>query len=103
MDRWSWCRSPNTRELFEVNLIDLLAATKAFLPLLRKAKGRVVNIGSLAGILAPPGANSYAASRCAVQAITDSLRLEQHFKGGTAIKVCHKGAARFGHRLLSIT
>ena len=65
-----------TRELFEVNVIGLLAVTKAFLPLLRKARGRVVNIGSLAGILAMPGASSYAASKFAVQAITDSLRLE---------------------------
>ena len=67
---------PKTRELFEVNVIGLLAVTKAFLPLLRKARGRVVNIGSLAGILAMPGASSYAASKFAVQAITDSLRLE---------------------------
>lgn len=65
-----------TRELFEVNVIGLLAVTKSFLPLLRKARGRVVNIGSLAGILAMPGASSYAASKFAVQAITDSLRLE---------------------------
>jgi NAD(P)-dependent dehydrogenase (short-subunit alcohol dehydrogenase family) len=65
-----------TRELFEVNVIGLLAVTKAFLPLLRKAHGRVVNIGSLAGILAMPGASSYAASKFAVQAITDSLRVE---------------------------
>ena len=65
-----------TRELFEINVIGLLAVTKAFLPLLRKAHGRVVNIGSLAGILAMPGASSYAASKFAVQAITDSLRVE---------------------------
>ena len=65
-----------TRELFEVNVIGLLAVTKAFLPLLRKAHGRVVNIGSLAGLLAMPGASSYAASKFAVQAITDSLRVE---------------------------
>jgi NAD(P)-dependent dehydrogenase (short-subunit alcohol dehydrogenase family) len=54
-----------TRELFEVNVIGLLAVTKAFLPLLRKARGRVVNIGSLAGILAMPGA-----SPCPAQAAT---------------------------------
>ena len=65
-----------TRELFEVNVIGLLAVTKAFMPLLRTAHGRVVNIGSLAGILAMPGASSYAASKFAVQAITDSLRVE---------------------------
>lgn len=65
-----------TRKLMEVNVIGLLATTQAFAPLLRKARGRVVNIGSLAGIIAMPGASSYAASKFAVQAITDSLRIE---------------------------
>ena len=65
-----------TRKLMEVNVIGLLATTQAFAPLLRKGRGRVVNIGSLAGIVAMPGASSYAASKFAVQAITDSLRLE---------------------------
>jgi len=65
-----------TRKLMEVNVIGLLATTQAFVPLLRKAHGRIVNIGSLAGIVAMPGASAYAASKFAVQAITDSLRLE---------------------------
>ena len=65
-----------TRKLMEVNVIGLIATTKAFAPLLRKARGRIVNIGSLAGIIATPGASSYAASKFAVQAITDSLRIE---------------------------
>ncbi len=65
-----------TRKLMEVNVIGLLATTQAFAPLLRNAGGRIVNIGSLAGIIAMPGASSYAASKFAVQAITDALRLE---------------------------
>jgi NAD(P)-dependent dehydrogenase (short-subunit alcohol dehydrogenase family) len=65
-----------TRKLMDVNVIGLLAVTQAFLPLLRKGQGRIVNIGSLAGIVAMPGGSSYAASKFAVQAITDSLRLE---------------------------
>ena len=51
-----------TRKLMEVNVIGLLAVTQAFLPLLRKGQGRIVNIGSLAGIVAMPGGSSYAAS-----------------------------------------
>ena len=65
-----------TRKLMEVNVIGLLATTQAFVPLLRKGRGRIVNIGSLAGLVAMPGASAYAASKFAVQAITDSLRLE---------------------------
>ncbi|MDX1741425.1 MAG: SDR family oxidoreductase, partial [Rhodothermales bacterium] len=64
------------RKLMEVNVIGLLATTQAFVPLLRKGRGRIVNIGSLAGLVAMPGASAYAASKFAVQAITDSLRLE---------------------------
>lgn len=64
------------RELMEVNLIGLLAVTKAFLPMLRESSGRIVNIGSSAGLLATPGWSSYAASKFGVEAVTDSLRLE---------------------------
>ena len=65
-----------TRRLMEVNVIGLLAVTQAFTPMLRKTGGRIVNIGSLTGLVATPGASSYAASKFAVQAITDSLRVE---------------------------
>lgn len=64
------------RRLMEVNVIGLLAVTKAMIPLLRKGKGRIINIGSPSGIIALPGASVYAASKFAVRAITDSLRVE---------------------------
>jgi NAD(P)-dependent dehydrogenase (short-subunit alcohol dehydrogenase family) len=80
-----------TRELMEVNVIGLLGVTQAFLPLLRRARGRVVNIGSLAGIIAMPGASSYAASKFAVQAVTDSLRVELA-PFGIRVSIVHPGA-----------
>jgi NAD(P)-dependent dehydrogenase (short-subunit alcohol dehydrogenase family) len=64
------------RKLMEVNVIGLMAVTQAFIPMLRKGKGRIVNIGSTSSILAFPGASAYCASKFAVRAITDSLRLE---------------------------
>ena len=64
------------RNLMEVNVIGLLAVTKAFIPMLRKSKGRIINIGSTSSLLAFPGASAYSASKFAVRAITDSLRLE---------------------------
>ncbi len=64
------------RKLMDVNLIGLLAVTQAFIPLLRKSKGRIINIGSTSGYLAFPGASAYSASKFAVRAVTDSLRLE---------------------------
>ncbi len=64
------------RALFEVNVVGLLAVTRAFIPMLRKEKGRLVNISSGHGLLAVPDKSAYAASKFAVQAISDSLRLE---------------------------
>ena len=64
------------RKLMEVNVIGLLALTKAMIPLLRKGKGRIINIGSPSGLIALPGVSVYAASKFAVRAITDSLRVE---------------------------
>lgn len=64
------------RKLLEVNVIGLHAVTRACLPLLRKNAGRIINIGSSASFIANPGASSYSASKFAVRAISDSLRLE---------------------------
>ena len=65
------------RMQFEVNVIGLVATTQAFLPLLRAAKGRVVNIGSVAGRSPSlPLLGPYSSSKWAVEAITDSMRLE---------------------------
>jgi NAD(P)-dependent dehydrogenase (short-subunit alcohol dehydrogenase family) len=64
------------KRLMDINVIGLMAVTKAFIPMLRKAKGRILNIGSTSSLLAIPGASAYSASKFAVRAITDSLRLE---------------------------
>jgi len=63
-------------EQIEVNVFGLLAVTQAFLPLLRKAKGRIVNISSESGRFALPLIGPYAASKHAVEALSDSLRVE---------------------------
>ncbi len=64
---------------FEVNVIGLLAVTQAFLPLLQAGnpRGRVVNISSVAGKMSSPFVGIYAASKHAVEAISDALRREQ--------------------------
>jgi NAD(P)-dependent dehydrogenase (short-subunit alcohol dehydrogenase family) len=69
------------RRQLEVNVVGQVAVTQAFLPLLRKAKGRVVNIGSIGGRIALPFAGAYAASKFAMEAITDSLRRELRASG----------------------
>lgn len=64
------------RDQFEVNVFGQIAVTKASIPLLRQAKGRVVFIGSIAGRVAAPMIGPYAASKHAIEAIGASLREE---------------------------
>ena len=64
------------KKLLDVNIGGVLSVTKVFLPLIRKTKGRIVNISSGHGLLAIPDKSVYAASKFAVQAISDSLRVE---------------------------
>lgn len=64
------------RKQLEVNFIGHVAVTQAFLPLLRRSRGRVVNIGSVGGEVALPFLSPYAASKHAIEGFTDSLRRE---------------------------
>ncbi|MCU0845670.1 MAG: SDR family oxidoreductase [Spirochaetes bacterium] len=64
------------RELFEVNVIGIFAVTRAFMPLLRSAGGRIVNTGSAGGFISLPAASVYNSSKFAVEAISDALRVE---------------------------
>jgi NAD(P)-dependent dehydrogenase (short-subunit alcohol dehydrogenase family) len=64
------------RQQMEVNVIGPIAVTQAFLPALRAARGRIVNIGSIAGRSALPFTGAYSASKYAIEALTDALRLE---------------------------
>lgn len=64
------------RQVMDVNVLGLLTVTKAFIPLLRCGSGRIINISSGHGLLAVPDKSVYAASKFAVEAITDALRVE---------------------------
>jgi NAD(P)-dependent dehydrogenase (short-subunit alcohol dehydrogenase family) len=64
------------RHQLEVNLVGQIAVTQAFLTALRRAKGRVVFMGSIAGRSALPFLGPYAASKHALEAVADSLRVE---------------------------
>ena len=64
------------RRQLEVNVIGQVAVTQALLPALRRARGRIVNIGSVGGRVAVPLLSPYSASKFAMEGITDSLRRE---------------------------
>lgn len=61
---------------FEVNFFGAIAVTQAFLSLLRDAKGRIVNMSSIGGRFASPYASPYTASKFAMEAWSDSMRIE---------------------------
>ena len=64
------------RRQLEVNLLGTHAVTRAFLPLLRAARGRIVLIGSISGLITPPYYGAYAASKHGLEALGDALRME---------------------------
>lgn len=64
------------RKQLEVNVIGPVAVTQALLPLLRKGRGRIVNMGSIAGRTTMPFLGPYSMSKFALEAMTAALRLE---------------------------
>jgi len=79
------------RRQFEVNVIGQVAVTQALLPLLRTGRGRIVNMGSIAGRAAMPVMGPYSASKFALEALTDALRLEVQ-QWGIQVSIVEPGA-----------
>ena len=61
---------------FQTNVFAPVGVTAALFPLLRASRGLVVNIGSVSGVLVTPFAGAYCASKAAVHALSDALRME---------------------------
>jgi short-subunit dehydrogenase len=77
------------RRMFEVNVFGLLAATQAFLPLLRQGGGRIVNISSTASFFVAPFHGPYSATKLAVNGLSNALRLElKPFGVQVSVVVC---------------
>jgi NAD(P)-dependent dehydrogenase (short-subunit alcohol dehydrogenase family) len=73
------------RMQFEVNVFGQIAVTRALLPALRVARGRIVLLSSIGGRVSVPFNGPYAASKHAIEALGDALRGELH---GSHIRVC---------------
>ncbi len=90
------------RRQFEVNLFGSVAVTQAMLPALRRARGRIVLMSSIGGLVAVPFTAPYAASKHAIEAVGDTLRVElrsSHVRvaliepGSVATPIWSKGGA----------
>jgi NAD(P)-dependent dehydrogenase (short-subunit alcohol dehydrogenase family) len=69
------------RQQLEINLIGQAAVIQAFLPALRRARGRIVNVSSIGGRVALPLVSPYNASKFGLEGLSDSLRRELRPQG----------------------
>lgn len=69
MADWEW--------IVNINLLGVVRGCKAFVPMLKRQKGgHIVNVASMAGLINPPGAAAYNATKAAVVSISETLRVE---------------------------
>lgn len=87
--------------VFRVNVSGVIATIQCFLPLVRQARGRIVNISSINGRLSFPFASIYNASKFALEALSDSLRVELA-PWGIRVAVVEPGATRTDIRDLAV-
>ncbi len=91
------------RRQLEVNTVGQLAVIQACLPALRRTHGRIVNVSSISGRVALPLYGPYAASKFALEALSDSLRRE--LRGAVGVSLIQPGAVAtpIWHRTLDAT
>ncbi len=92
------------QDVLNVNLLGPVRLVQAFLPMLRKSAGRIINIGSGEAFLSTPINSAYCMSKYALEALSESLRMELApmgirvilvEPGGTKTHIMEKVAARF--------
>merc|ERR1711928_95642 len=74
--QFDWQTDYQISNQIQVNLIGTMQVTKAFLPLIRSAKGRIINITSANGSWCLPGLSVYCASKHGVEGFSNALRVD---------------------------
>jgi NAD(P)-dependent dehydrogenase (short-subunit alcohol dehydrogenase family) len=85
---WPDVSEADWRQLFEVNLLGVTLATRAFCPLLVSSRGHVVNLGSGASLLPVPGYAAYGSLKVGVLWLSEYLRAELGPRGVAVSCVC---------------
>lgn len=78
---FEWQLERHLEQQINVNLLGTMKMTKAFLPLLRQHRGRVINVTSHCSLQALPGLSVYSASKAALRYWTEGLRMEMSSYG----------------------
>ena len=81
------------QEAFDINVFGQIAVTQAFLPLLHRARGRIINISSVGAHIAIPFGSLINATKSAFGIFSDTLRLELH-PFGIHVAVVEPGAIK---------
>ncbi len=81
------------RQQLEVNVIGQLAVSQVFLPLLRQARGRIINMSSIAGRATTPFLGAYSSSKFALESLSDALRCEVR-PWGVSVSLIEPGAVQ---------
>ncbi|XP_033012726.1 estradiol 17-beta-dehydrogenase 2 isoform X1 [Lacerta agilis] len=81
------------KQCMDVNFFGPVEVSKVFLPLLRKSKGRLINISSMAGGIPMPGLAAYGASKAALSMFSGVMRQELS-KWGIKVSVLHPSGFR---------
>ncbi|XP_066995756.2 D-beta-hydroxybutyrate dehydrogenase, mitochondrial [Anabrus simplex] len=71
-----WCSIDTAKSVMNVNVWGTLRIIKAFLPLVRQTKGRIVNVGSVSGRQCSLNFTLYSITKYSIEALSDSLRFE---------------------------
>jgi NAD(P)-dependent dehydrogenase (short-subunit alcohol dehydrogenase family) len=80
--------SSTLRRQFETNVIAPVALSRAFLPLLRESSSAcIANVGSVSGLVTTPFAGTYCASKAALHALSDAMRMELYPLGVRVVTV----------------
>ncbi|XP_059575305.1 retinol dehydrogenase 7 isoform X1 [Alligator mississippiensis] len=87
-----WLSKADFTRVLDVNLVGLIEVTLSLLPLVRRARGRIVNVTSIGGRLSVNG-GGYCISKYGVEAFSDSLRRELH-NFGVKVSIIEAGAFR---------
>ncbi|XP_066450138.1 retinol dehydrogenase 7-like [Eleutherodactylus coqui] len=100
MAPFGWLKKDDFLKVMDVNLMGMIDVTLTFLPLLRKAQGRIVNVSSIVGRL-PLIPGGYNISKYGVEVFSDNLRRELN-DFGVKVSIVEPGAFKTNTAMLPI-